>query len=238
MALSLGVNAISDLEIIKNGFDFSYLLELVSGVIPSLICITLHELSHGLVAYSLGDDTAKRAGRLTLNPLKHLDPIGLLMMLTVHFGYAKPVPVNMYKFKNPKRDMAITALAGPVSNVLITVVFLLLYGALYLPLQGGTIGSYMLDMLQLTAYISMGYAIFNILPIPPLDGSKVVFSLLDEGSYRKLMQYERYGGLVLMALVWTGILGKPLSAAIRWAYSELFPLAEWAYNLVQTLFYQ
>ena len=107
------MNAISDLEIIKNGFDFSYLLGILKSVIPSLICITLHELSHGLVAYRLGDDTAKRAGRLTLNPLKHLDPIGLLMMVTVHFGYAKPVPVNMNKFKNPKRDMAITALAGP-----------------------------------------------------------------------------------------------------------------------------
>ena len=97
---------------------------------PSLICITLHELSHGYVAYRLGDDTAKRADRLTLNPLKHLDPVGLLMMLVFRVGWAKPVPVNMYRFKNPKRGMAITALAGPVSNVLITLVFLLLYGAL------------------------------------------------------------------------------------------------------------
>ena len=232
------MNSISDLEIIKNGFDFSYLLELLSGVIPSLICITLHELSHGLVAYRLGDDTAKRAGRLTLNPLKHLDPIGLLMMLTVHFGYAKPVPVNMYRFKNPKQGMAITALAGPVSNVLITVVFLILYGGLFIPLQGSKVGEYVLDMLQLTAYISMGYAIFNMLPVPPLDGSKVVFSLLDEGSYRNLMRYERYGGLLLMALVWSGVLGRPLSTAIRWAFNHLFPLAQWSCDLVNTLFYK
>ena len=232
------MNAISDWEQIKNGFDFSYLLRLLSGVIPSLICITLHELSHGLVAYKLGDDTAKRAGRLTLNPLKHLDPIGLLMMLTVHFGYAKPVPVNMNKFKNPKRDMAITALAGPASNVLITIVFLLLYGALYRPLGGSRVGAYVLDMLQLTAYISMGYAIFNMLPVPPLDGSKVVFSLLDEGSYRSLMRYERYGSLILLALVWSGVLGRPLSAAIRWCFMKLFPLAQWANNAVITLFYK
>ena len=234
----MGVNAISDLEIIKNGFDFSYLLGIVRSVIPSLICITLHELSHGLVAYRLGDDTAKRAGRLTLNPLKHLDPIGLLMMVTVHFGYAKPVPVNMNKFKNPKRDMAITALAGPVSNVIITLVFLLLYGLLYLPLQGGSVGEFVLDMLDLTAYISIGYAIFNILPIPPLDGSKVLFSVLDEESYRKLMRYERYGGLILMLLVWSGVLGTPLSAAIRWVYLHLLPLAQGACNLVFKLFYQ
>ena len=231
------MNAISDLEIIKNGFDFSYLLGILQSVIPSLICITLHELSHGLVAYRLGDDTAKRAGRLTLNPLKHLDPIGLLMMVTVHFGYAKPVPVNMNKFKNPKRDMAITALAGPVSNVVITLVFLLLYGLLYLPLQRSAVGEYLLDMLDLTAYISIGYAIFNILPIPPLDGSKVLFSVLDEESYRKLMRYERYGGLILMALVWSGVLGTPLSTAIRWVYMHLFPLAQGACNLVFKLFY-
>ena len=233
----LGVNTISDLEIIKNGFDFSYLLELLSSVIPSLICITLHELSHGLVAYRLGDDTAKRAGRLTLNPLKHLDPIGLLMLITVHFGWAKPVPVNMYNFRDPKRGMAITALAGPVSNVVITIVFLFLYGALFVPLQKSAVGEYVLDMLQLTAYISMGYAIFNMLPVPPLDGSKVVFSQMDEESYRSLMRYERYGGLVLMALVWSGILGKPLSAAIRWAFLHLLPIAQRSCDLVTKLFY-
>ena len=230
------MNAISDWELIKNGFDFTYLLGIISAVIPSLICITLHELSHGLVAYKLGDDTAKRAGRLTLNPLKHLDPIGLLMMLTVHFGYAKPVPVNMYRFKDPKRGMAITALAGPVSNVLITIVFLLLYGALLPFLDGGSaVGEYVLEMLELTAYISMGYAIFNMLPIPPLDGSKVVFSLMDEGSYRSLMRYERYGSLILLALVWSGALGRPLSAAIRWCFMHLFPIAWWAYDAVTKL---
>ena len=231
------MNAISDWEIIKNGFDFSYLLDMVSGVIPSLICITLHELSHGLVAYRLGDDTAKRAGRLTLNPLKHLDPIGLLMMLTVHFGWAKPVPVNMYNFKNPRRGMAITALAGPVSNVLITIVFLFLYGALYPALDGGAVGDYVLDMLQLTAYMSLGLAIFNILPIPPLDGSKVLFSVMDEGSYRSLMRYERYGGLALMALSWSGVLSRPLSTAIHWAIMRLFPIAQWACDTVGKLFY-
>ena len=232
------MNAISDWELIKNGFDFSYLLELVSGIIPSLICITLHELSHGLVAYKLGDDTAKRAGRLTLNPLKHLDPIGLLMMLTVHFGYAKPVPVNMYRFKDPKRGMAITALAGPVSNVVITLVFLLLYGVFFIPLGNSKVGSYVLDMLQLTAYISMGYAIFNMLPVPPLDGSKVLFSLLDESSYRSLMRYERYGSLILLALVWSGALGRPLSAAIRWCFMRLLPISQWACDTVYTLFYK
>ena len=221
-----------------NGFDFSYLLSLLSGLLPSLICITLHELSHGLAAYLLGDDTAKRAGRLTLNPLKHLDPIGFLMMLTVHFGWAKPVPVNMYRFKNPKRGMAITALAGPASNVLITILFLLLYGVLYIPLQGSAAGAYVLDMLQLTAVMSMGLAVFNMLPVPPLDGSKVVFSLMAEDSYRTLMRYERYGGLVLMALAWSGVLSGPLSKVIRWCITGLAPLSQWACDAVYQLFYK
>ena len=96
-------NAISTLKTIWDGFDFTYLLSILLGVIPSLLCITLHELSHGYVAYKLGDPTAKDMGRLTLNPLKHLDPMGLLMMLVFHVGWAKPVPVNMNRFRNPKR---------------------------------------------------------------------------------------------------------------------------------------
>ena len=126
----------SDIDALKtiwNGFDFTNLLDILLSVVPALICITLHELSHGYVAYRLGDDTAKRAGRLTLNPIKHLDIMGLIMMVIFRVGWAKPVPVNMYKFKNPKRGMAITALAGPVSNILIAVVFLFLYGLLLIP---------------------------------------------------------------------------------------------------------
>ena len=192
------MDTISGLRTIWDGLDFSYLLGILLGLIPSLICITLHELSHGLAAYRLGDDTAKRAGRLTLNPLKHLDPMGMLMMLVFRFGWAKPVPVNMYRFQNPKRGMALTALAGPASNVVITLVFLLLYGALYIPLQGSAAGGYILQMLELTAYISLGFALFNLIPIPPLDGSKVAFSLMSDRAYAKLMRYERYGGIALL----------------------------------------
>ena len=223
------MTAISDWELIKNGFDFSYLLGLLSGIIPSLICITLHELSHGLVAYRLGDDTAKRAGRLTLNPLKHLDPIGLLMMLTVHFGYAKPVPVNMYRFKNPKQGMAITAVAGPLMNVLITIVFLFLYGLLFRSLGEH---NYLMEMIYLTAYLSISFAIFNIIPISPLDGSKVLFSVLPSERYDQLMRYERYGMILLLVLVSSGIFGRPLSTATDWAFDKLFIFAEWGYELV------
>ena len=231
------MRGISTWETIKNGFDFSYLLSILLGVIPSLLCITLHELGHGLAAYRLGDPTAKNAGRLTLNPLKHLDPMGLLMMVMFHVGWAKPVPVNMNRFKNPKRGMAVTALAGPGTNVLIALVFLFLYGLCYRALNGSAAGRYLLEMLNLTAVISLGLAIFNLLPFPPLDGSKILFSLLSDEGYRRLMRYERYGSLILFALVWAGILGRPLSSAISWAYQTLFPVAEGGFALAKTLFY-
>ena len=220
------------LRSIWEGFDFTYLLSILLGVIPSLICITLHELSHGFVAYRLGDDTAQRAGRLTLNPLKHLDPMGLLMMLVFHFGWAKPVPVNMMRFKNPKKGMALTALAGPGCNLLITVVFLFLYGALQKPLSDSSAGKTVLELLELTAYISLGFCIFNLIPVPPLDGSKILFSALSDSAYWKLMQYERYGSIMLIVLVWTGVLGRPLSRLIWGAYELLFPIAQAAFRLM------
>lgn len=231
------MRAIEALRTIWEGADFTYILSILLGVIPSLLCITLHELSHGYAAYKLGDDTAKRMGRLTLDPFKHLDPIGLLMMLVFHVGWAKPVPVNMYNFKDPKKGMALTALAGPLSNILIAVVAMLLYGALYIPLGMSRVGAYFLQMIQLTASMSIGLGIFNLLPLPPLDGSKVLFSLLSDEAYYKLMRYERYGGIVMLVLVATGILGKPLSIAIDTVYSWLVPLAQAALDLVLKLFY-
>ena len=228
---------ISGLSSVWDGWDFSYLLSILLGVIPSLICITLHELSHGYVAYRLGDDTAKQAGRLTLNPLKHLDPVGLLMMLVFRVGWAKPVPVNMYRFKNPKRGMAITALAGPVSNILITIVFLFIYGLLYIPLQLSDVGQYILQMIMITAYISLGLAVFNFIPVPPLDGSKVLFSLMSDEKYYKLMRYERYGTIIMILLVATGVLGKPLDTAVEWLYNTLIPIAQAGCDIIYNLFY-
>ena len=134
------------LQSIWNGLDWSYLLNIVLSVVPSLLCITFHEVSHGYVAYRLGDTTAKDAGRLTLNPIRHIDPMGLLMMVVFKFGWAKPVPVNMMRFRNPKRGMALTALAGPVSNVLLALVFLFLYGLLYRALYSV---QFLLDMICL-----------------------------------------------------------------------------------------
>ncbi len=214
--------------------DWSVLTDLLFSIIPALVCITLHELSHGAVAYMLGDDTAKRAGRLTLNPIRHIDPWGLVMMVLFRFGWAKPVPVDMYKFKKPRQGMALTALAGPVSNLIIAAVCLFLYGFLYGPLyRHGSAFTYRLsEMIMTTAYMSLALAVFNILPISPLDGSKVLFAFLSDSAYDKLMRYEKYGMLIVMVLVITGGLSGYLSAATGWIYDKLFFIAEFGFDLV------
>ena len=232
------MNAISALQTIRDGFDFTELLNILQYVIPSLICITLHELCHALTACALGDDLPRLQGRLTLNPLRHLDPIGLLMLLIFHFGWAKPVMVNPGNFRHPKRDMALTSLAGPAANVVITLVFLLLYGALYLPLSSSSWGGYILQMLLITAHLSLSYAVFNLIPLPPLDGSKILFSVLSDEGYWKLMRYERYGSILLLLLVWTGVLSKPLSQAVSSIFNGLIPISQWACDTVYTIFYK
>ncbi len=224
----------SGFQTVWQSLDWGYIPQLLLSVIPALICITLHEISHGLVASWLGDDTARRMGRLSLNPLRHIDWWGLVMMVLFKFGWAKPVPVNMNRFQNPRRDMAITALAGPVSNLIIAVVFLALYGLTFRPLyESGYAASMSLsEMIYVTAYLSVSLAIFNFLPISPLDGSKVLYSFLNDRAYEKLMRYERYGMILLMVLVATGALSGTLSTVTGWVFDRLFIVAEFMFELV------
>ena len=203
----------SDFVNIWKNLDWSVPVQIVVNILPSLLCITLHELSHGYVAYRLGDTTAKDAGRLTLNPIKHIDIMGLLMMVVFRFGWAKPVPVNMYRFKNPKKGMAVTALAGPACNFLLALLFLFLYGLLYYPLyvHGGAVAETVLQLVYTTAYLSLALAVFNLIPVPPLDGSRVLLAVLPERIYFGMMKYERVILIVLLAAVWGGFLDGPLS---------------------------
>lgn len=199
-------------------FDWNGLLALVRRVLAVLICLSVHETCHGLAAYALGDPTAKRLRRLSFNPLHHIDWLGLASMVICGFGWAKPVPVDMRYFKRPKTGMALTALAGPVSNFLLALLMLLCASltANFAPANAAAL--WLFTFLAATAQLSVGLGLFNLIPIPPLDGSKVLFSLLPEGAYYKLMRYERYGMIVLLLFVWLDIGGNYLSNAIYTVY--------------------
>ncbi len=192
---------------------FDSVLSALLIVAASLLCIVVHETSHGLVAWWLGDPTAKNAGRLTLNPLRHLDIVGLIMMAVLRFGWAKPVPVDMRNFKNPKAGMALTAAAGPLSNILLALAALFAQAVLLLLYyrHGGAGLALAVEFLQYVAVISAGLAVFNLFPISPLDGSKVLFALLPQSAYRTLMRYERYGMLLLIVAMFAGWLNRPLT---------------------------
>ncbi|MCR4683435.1 MAG: site-2 protease family protein [Clostridiales bacterium] len=187
----------------------SYLIQLLLSLPIIVLSLTVHEYSHGLIAKKLGDPTADNLGRLTLNPLKHLDPMGFLAMLLFGFGWAKPVPVNTRNFKNPRRDMALTAIAGPVSNLILAVIFALLYEITIAAfsrageLSGGILSfaSTLALFLWLGSYFNVMLAVFNLLPIPPFDGSRFFYVFLPVKWYFKVMKYERYIMMGIMAVL-------------------------------------
>ena len=204
-----------------NALDFGSLESILLRVASVFLCLTIHETCHGLAAYALGDPTAKRAHRLSLNPLRHIDWLGLIMMVAAGFGWAKPVPVNPNYFKKPKEGMAITALAGPVSNLLLAMLLLLGARITIAHYVDTAFCSGLLNFLAMTAYMSVGLGLFNLIPISPLDGSKVLFAFLPDRAYMTLMRYEKYGMLVLFVLVWLGVGDNILSEGIYRVYELL-----------------
>lgn len=206
-----------------NQLDFSYVLDLGISALAALLCICFHESAHGLCALWMGDRTAKNAGRITLNPLRHVDLVGLILLAVAHVGWAKPVPIDARNFRRPKLGMVLTALAGPVSNFLLALpaaFFFLLFSCLEW-------GYPMLFFYYLTI-ITCGLGVFNLIPIPPLDGSKVLFGLLPKKYYWLLMRYEKYGMILLVILValgtFSGILSTGVDAVANLAVRLMDPL--------------
>lgn len=214
------------------------LMQIIATLFVIFCILPLHEFAHGWMAEKLGDHTARAAGRLTMNPLASLDPFGALFLLLFGFGWAKPVPVNPWNFKKPKRDMAITALAGPVSNLLAALVGGILYFALYLfVLPSASTSVFIAVDAFLSAYIviNVSLAVFNLLPIPPLDGSRVVSAFLSDRAMAAYYRYQNVIVMVLFLLLFSGVLDSPLNIAQNAALDGILWLASLPFKLLGAL---
>ncbi len=217
---------------ILNNLNWNSLLDSLISLIAALACIIFHEVSHGYVAYRLGDKTAKDMGRLTINPFKHIDVFGLLSFVLFNFGWAKPVQIDPRNFKNPKRGMAISALAGPVSNFLMAIVFLFIYGLTVTVLSTGDIGPYVLALIARIVVFSVTLGVFNLIPMPPLDGSKILFAVASDELYYKLLRFERYGYIFLLLVILLNYQTNFLGTATEFVLNHLSFISQAAFNLV------
>ncbi len=203
--------------------DLKFLLIFVPVILFSL---TIHEYSHAYIANKLGDDTAKRLGRLTLNPLKHLDPIGTILLLLVHFGWAKPVPVDPRNFKDPKKDMLYVAIAGPISNIITAIISgILLKFIVFNLASAGAFGAYTVPLIQFLVwmiFIGVVLAVFNMLPIPPLDGSRVLYGLLPDHLANSFKKIETYGILIVFGIILFG--GRTFSYIIIYPFLKFLEI--------------
>ena len=194
-----------------------------------LLCLPVHEFAHGIVAYWCGDNTAKWHGRLSLNPFRHLDLWGTIMILTVGMGYAKPVPVNSHNFRNYKRDMILVALAGPLSNFLMAAIATFLYLLVFNTATYSTVIQMVLMLLSIIINVNISLMVFNLLPIPPLDGSRLWSSLLPGKWAYTLEQYSRYITMGLFLLLFNGLLDVPLYYLRSGVTNLLFGMFSWMF---------
>lgn len=208
-------------------------LTIVVSIFSSLAVVFLtmpvHEFAHAYVADKLGDPTPRYTGRLTLNPLKHIDYMGAAFIILFGFGWAKPVQVNTRYFQNPKRDMAITAVAGPISNILMCFIILLIRN-IFLLLPDSQVIYIIALFLTYIAYINVYLAIFNLIPVPPLDGSRLLSAFLPYKYYYALMRYERYIFYGIMLLLWTGVLSAPITLATEKVINAISLVAALPFN--------
>jgi len=203
-------------------------LQSIALMLPAIVLgLTFHEYAHGLVAYRLGDNTAHDHGRLTLNPVAHVDPVGLILLFLAGFGWAKPVPVNPYNLKGDiQKGMLLVSLAGPATNLLLAIAAAVIWGAL-----AGLRLPYFNDIMMYMIQINVVLAIFNLIPVPPLDGSKILAGLLP-GRQNWLYQLESYGVIILILLVFTGAIGFIFNIFVRPIVLALYSLAGLISNFI------
>lgn len=206
------------------GIDFMEMLYRLPAV---FIGFSFHEFAHALVAYRMGDDTAKNNGRLTLDPIAHIDPIGILMLIVFKFGWAKPVPINPGNFKKRKQGIILVSLAGPMMNFIVAIISLLMYVLVYFKFG---IQNVIFDRIMINIYfINIGLGIFNLIPLPPLDGSKILAGILPVRLEYKFYQYEQYSYILLLILIFTN--------AIDYILSPMFFYAQKIISNVVSLFF-
>ena len=214
----------------------SYLLDKIITVPMVLIALMFHELAHGFVSTKLGDPTPRMSGRLSFNPLEHLDPVGTLLMIFTGFGWAKPVPVNPGYYKNPKKGMALTALAGPLANFALAAAALIIYGLVYVVYIKTGIFSESISsityFIMMFCQLNLCFMVFNFIPIPPLDGSRVLGVFLSNRAYFKLQQYERYSFMLIIALSALGVFDRIIGTGVGVIFYNMMRLLEKAVMMV------
>lgn len=219
------------LSVLRSGEPALIFAVIFSRIFVVFFCLPIHELAHGWAAYKMGDSTAKNLGRLTFNPFAHLDLFGTIMLFLFGIGYANPVPVQTRNFRNPKKGMIVTALAGPGSNLLMAFVFICLYYIVLLLPQNLAV-SFIAYFFDFAATVNVSLAVFNLLPIPPLDGSKVIGFLIPSKTYFKILQYERYIMIALLLLLFTGVLNMPIALISDLLMKIISFLPSLIYNLI------